>query len=236
MSVVFRIKGLHFYLSTPSRNTAAQCSSPKQYESVDTLDEIDRRNEYVLNPLNSKNSSKSPKHFSIYHHQFINNSNKSFYFNSYHSYRSPRRSSTRTDEQLYLNSSIYLNNYIHKRSSITINNNDPAFLFGNSIIRSNKADVLNVFDQQLLIGDNKNTYVNQYGVIIDEDGPFWPEHYRILHPTPKLLSRELTRKEFYLSPSISSKKKQRKKSEAYNDVYFEIQCFSLYSKKRRRKK
>jgi hypothetical protein len=211
MSVVIRIKGLHFYLSTPSITSAGQTPPSKQEESVNTWNEIDRRNEHVLNPLNSKYSSSSQNHFSIYHHQFTKNSNKSFYLNSYHSYRLRRRSSQQTDDQNSVNPSIYLNNYINKQSSLAPINNDPSFLLGNSIIKSNKADILNIFDQQLLNGDDTNIYVDKNGVIIDENGPFWPESYRILYPTPKLLSRELTPKEFYLSPSMSSKKKRKTK-------------------------
>jgi hypothetical protein len=210
MSVVFRIKGLHFYLSSPSINSAGRCPSSKQRESVNTWDEIDRRNEHVLHPLNPKDSFKSQNHFSIYHHQFNNNSNKSFYLNSYHSYRPRRRSSHQTDDQIYLNPSIYLNKYINKQSSVAPVNNDQSLLSGNSIIKSNKADVLNTFDQQFINGDTSNIYANKYGVIIDENGPFWPENYRILHPTPKLLSRESAPKEFYLSASMSSKKKKKK--------------------------
>lgn len=209
MSLVFRIKGLHFYLSNPSINSVGQSSSSKQQESVDTWDEIDRRNEHVLYPLNPKSSTKISNRFSIYHHDFDRNSNKSFYLNSYRSYRPRRRSSQRSDERIYLNPSIYLNSYINKPTLTSSINNDPSFLFGNSIIKSNKADILTIFDQQLLNGDEANTYVNKHGIAIDEDGPFWPENYRILHPTPRLLSRELTPKEFYLSTPMSSKKKKR---------------------------
>ena len=209
MSVVFRIKGLHFYFSTPSTTSTGQSSPSYQEQSRDTWNEIDRRNEQILHPLNSLKSSKTAKHFSNSHDQLTRNSTKSFYFNSYHSYR-PRPQSS---EQIYLNPSIYLNRYINKQSSNTPINNDPTFLFGNSIIKSNKADILNVFDQQLLSGDNNNIYTDKYGVDINEDGPFWPENYRILHPTPRLLSRELTPKEFYLSPSISSKKREEQKGD-----------------------
>jgi len=201
MTVVFRIQGLHYYLSNPSITSVGQCSSSKQEESADIWNEIDRRNDQVLNPINT---STSPKHFSIPYHQLSKYSNKSFYLNSYHSYRQRPQSSQRTDDSIYLNPSIYLNNYINKQSSLNSINNDPTFLFGNSIIKSNKADVLNIFDQQLLAGQTVSTYTDENGVLIDEDGPFWPENYRILYPTPKLLSREVTPKEFYLSPSMSS--------------------------------
>ena len=63
-------------------------------------------------------------------------------------------------------------------------------------------------ERQSVNDENSNAYANKYGVIINEDGPFWPRDYRILHPTPKLLSRELTPKEFYLTVNkllVSSK-------------------------------
>ena len=63
MSIVLRIKGLHFYLSSPPTNSAGQCLPSKQHESGDTWDEIDRRNEHVLHPINSKDSFKSHKTF-----------------------------------------------------------------------------------------------------------------------------------------------------------------------------
>jgi hypothetical protein len=212
MSLVFRINGLHFYLSSPPINSVGQYSpsvqpqEQKQAEVVDTWNEIDRRNEHVLHPFNSKDCSKSPNHFSISPDQFNKNSNKTFTLNSYHSYRPRRRSSQHTDDQIYLNPTSYLNPYINKQSSLPPINNDPSFIFGNSIVKSNKAETLNIFDQQLTDGDTTTTYANKYGVIIDEDGPFWPDNHRILHPTPKLLTRELTPKEFYLSTSMSSKK------------------------------
>ena len=106
--------------------------------------------------------------------------------------------------QLFISINILINNHQYYQL-ILIHH----FLFGNSIIKSNKADILNIFDQQLIDGDNTNIYVNKHGVIIDDNGPFWPENYRILHATPKLLSRELTPKEFYLSSSMSSKKRKK---------------------------
>ncbi|CAF3461826.1 unnamed protein product, partial [Rotaria sp. Silwood2] len=136
-------------------------------------------------------------------------STKPFYLNSYHSYRPlPQSSLQSLDDQINMNPSIYINKYINKQSSILSINNQSSILYGNSIIKSNKASVLNIFDQQLFDEHSSNTYVNKHGIIIDEDGPFWPENYRILHPTPKLLSRELTPKEFYLSSSMSSKKRK----------------------------
>ncbi|CAF4990026.1 unnamed protein product, partial [Rotaria sp. Silwood1] len=202
----FRIKGVNFYLSSSSINSSDQCSSVKQEEIIDRWDEINRRNENVLHPVKSKQIYQSENDFSNNnnnHKAFNDLSTKPFYINSYHSYRPLPDLSINTDQQININPSIYINKYINKQSSFMSINNDSTLLYGNSIIKSNKANVLNIFDQQLLDGYSTNTYVNKHGIIIDEDGPFWPENYRILHPTPKLLSRELTPKEFYLSSSMS---------------------------------
>lgn len=187
MSNVIRLHGLNFYLTKPSMITTEQCPPLPFETNREIWNEIDRRNEQILS------STKT------------NYSRNSFYFNCFPSYHQRPPSSF---EQITVNSSIYANSYSNKQSSITPSHNDPTLLFGNSIIKSNKADILTIFDQQLLTGDQSNTYTNKYGVTISEDGPFWPENYRILHPTPRLLSRELTPKEFYLSPSVSSKEKQ----------------------------
>ncbi|CAF1520003.1 unnamed protein product, partial [Rotaria sp. Silwood1] len=80
--------------------------------------------------------------------------------------------SINTDQQININPSIYINKYINKQSSFMSINNDSTLLYGNSIIKSNKATILNIFDQQLLDGHSTNTYVNKHGIIIDEDGPF----------------------------------------------------------------
>ncbi|CAF0947049.1 unnamed protein product [Rotaria sordida] len=184
-----------------------ECSPPKSQESIDTWNEINRRNENVLNPAKSKHISQSQNHFSTNnHHNTLNDlSDKPFYLNSYHSYRRLPESSQTTDDEININPSIYIQKYTNKQqSSIISNTNDSSILFGNSIIKSNKASILNIFDQQLLDGDYKNSYVNKHGIRIDEDGPFWPDNYQILHPTPKFLSRELIPKEFYLSSSITN--------------------------------
>ncbi|CAF5134148.1 unnamed protein product, partial [Rotaria sp. Silwood1] len=181
------------------------CSPVKQEEIIDRWDEINRRNENVLHPVKSKQIYQSENDFSNNnnHKAFNDLSTKPFYINSYHSYRPLPDLSINTDQRININPSIYINKYINKQSSFMSINNDSTLLYGNSIIKSNKATILNIFDQQLLDGYSTNTYVNKHGIIIDEDGPFWPENYRILHPTPKLLSRELTPKEFYLSSSMS---------------------------------
>ncbi|CAF1187108.1 unnamed protein product [Adineta steineri] len=180
-----------------------QCPPLQQADTVDKWSEIDRRNARVLHPLNSKNSFTAQKRLSTYY-QFEKNSNKSFYFNSYHSYRSRRRSSQPTDDQNCMSPTMYLNKYMNKASSVPPINNNLSFVFGNSIIKSNKAEVLNIFEQKFTKGDKSNIYVDKNGVIITEDGPFWPDNYRILHPTPKLLSRELLQDEFNLSSSTSN--------------------------------
>ncbi|CAF1315913.1 unnamed protein product [Adineta ricciae] len=204
MSVVFRINGLHFYLSSTSPPSTGQCPPLKQEASVDTWSEIDRRNARVLHPLYSKYTSTAPKRFASYYHQFDKDSNKSFYFDSYHSYHCQRRSSQPTDDQDFMTPTAYLNKYMNKPLTIPPINNDATLLFGNSIIKSNKADVLSTFERNALSGDNTHVYVDKNGVVITEDGPFWPETYRILHPTPKLLSRDLKQESFYLSSSVSN--------------------------------
>lgn len=195
-STMIRIHGFNFYISNPSMISVGRYS-PLPIELNRTIwNEIDRRNAHVLQSAQtfSKTIDRLP---SI-------TSNKNFDFNSYHSYHHRPSSSTSTQINSLQTSSLYHN----KQSNLTSINhlNEQNLLFGNSIIKSNKADILNIFDQQFLTGDQCNTYTNKYGVLINEDGPFWPENYRILHPTPRLLTRELTPKEFYLSPSMSSKK------------------------------
>lgn len=194
MSNVIRLHGLNFYLSQPSMINIESCPAISFESDSDIWKEVDRRNDHILSSVKAKDNSR-----------LIPYSRNSFYFNSYPSYHQRPPSST---EQTTGNSSIHVNNYLNKQSTILSNHNDPTLLFGNSIIKSNKADIITLFEQQFLTGEQSNAYTNKYGVRINEDGPFWPENYRILHPTPRLLSRELTPKEFYLSPSMSSKEKQ----------------------------
>ena len=203
MSTMMRIHGFNFYVSNPSMISVGRCSLPLPNEFNRTIwNEIDRRNEQVLQI--ARKSSQTANTFSKRVHRLPSiDSNNSFYFNSYHSYHHRPSSSTSVQTNSLQPSSIYLK----QQSNLTSINNDQTLLFGNSIIKSNKADILNLFDQQFLTGDQCNNYRNKYGVSINEDGPFWPENYRILHPTPRLLSREVTPKEFYLSPSMSSKQK-----------------------------
>lgn len=178
----------------------------KQQETIDKLAEINRRNETILHPIKCQDISESQVDISNRHYPLNDISNKPFYLNSYHSYRPLREFLQQTDDQNYMNPSIYLNKYTNKNSTVVSINSESSILFGNSIIKSNKATVLNIFDRQLLNGEQTNTYVNKYGITIDVNGPFWPENFQILHPAPKLLTRERTPKEFYLSSSISGKK------------------------------
>ena len=69
---------------------------------------------------------------------------------------------------------VYLNKYGSKPLALPSMTADTPFLFGNSIVKSNKADALNTFERNLLSGDNNTTYADKNGVIITEDGPFWP--------------------------------------------------------------
>ncbi|CAF3574176.1 unnamed protein product [Rotaria socialis] len=184
-----------------------QSSLIKHQETVDALSEIDRRNDNVLHPVKSKPISESQNDFSLCRQSMNEISNKPFYLNSYHSYRPLREFLRQTDDQNYMNPSMYLNKHTTNPSPVVSINSNSSILLGNSIIKSNKATLLNISDQQFLNGDDSNNYTNKYGINIDDNGPFWPETYRILHPTPKLLSRELTPKEFYLSPTMSSKKR-----------------------------
>ncbi|CAF3724533.1 unnamed protein product [Rotaria sp. Silwood1] len=91
-------------------------------------------------------------------------STKPFYLNCYHSYRPLPDLSINSDQQIDINPSIYINKYINKQSSFMLINNDSTLLYGNSIIKSNKATILNIFDQQLLDGYATNTYVNKHGI------------------------------------------------------------------------
>lgn len=181
----------------------------------DPYSEIDRRNQRVLHPLNAKDSYGTSTHHTsfIYHKNKLSSS--SFNLETYHSYCHRRRdSSQRTEEYFFKNSTNHSKKLQEKRTQLsTITSSNADFLYGNSIIKSNKEDVLNILEQQSTLGGTSNTYTNRHGVIIGEDGPFWPREFRILHPTPKLLTRELTPKEFYFTvtnTALSSKLQKKK--------------------------
>lgn len=203
---VFRIKGLHYYLSVPS-STAYRTSQSIRSETVqeesseDPWSEIDRRNDDVLQPIRKRNAKKSSTRLSIYS-DFTSKPTKGYHLNSYHHYRTRGKSSEQAEDPTsIMNPAAYLNKYANKPSTLTHLQSDSTFLFGNSIVKSNKAEALTAFEQQLLNGDDSHIFVNKHGVIISEDGPFWPDSFRILHPTPRFTHRNSLGKEFYLPPA-----------------------------------
>ena len=197
MALTIRIKHYFYYF----KRRANQRSGEHNGRTVDPRTEIDRRNQRILYPLNAKDSYGSDKNPGTFHYQKGKFSSNSFNLESYNSYCTNHRSIQRgSDENLLDQSSIYFQPSNDKR--ITGNSNST-FIYGNSIIKTNKAVILAILEQQANSGDNSNNYTNKYGVVINSDGPFWPHDYRILHPTPKLLSRELTPKEFYFTVLLS---------------------------------
>ncbi|CAF0779774.1 unnamed protein product [Rotaria sp. Silwood1] len=200
---------LHFYFPSILINRAGQHLPSHQIETNahhnDPLSEIERRNQRVLHPLNAKESYGTQNHLPTFDPQRNKFSSNDFNLESYTSFcRRRRLSSNRNDEHLLDDSSFDVQNLRGKRVPLTSINRDSLFLYGNSILKSNKADIINLLDQRTNNGENTTPYVNKYGIIIGEDGPFWPHNFRILHPTPKFLSRELTPKEFYLTITNSS--------------------------------
>lgn len=214
MSLVLQSHGFHHnFYSSLFKIRAGQHLSSQQTDnntrSGDSWNEIDRRNQRILYPLNAKDSYGTQKYHSAFNYEKNKLSSNSFNLESYNSFCRHQRSLQRNDEHLINNSEAYFQTLHDKRTLLpSSNNNNSSFLYGNSIIKTNKADILSLLEKQSNSGDNSNTYVNKHGVIIDEDGPFWPRDYRILYPTPKLLRRELTPKEFYLiiSNSVLSSK------------------------------
>ena len=191
--------------SCPSINRAGQRLSSHPTETNnghnDPWSEIDRRNQRVLHPLNAKDSYGTKNHLPTFNHQRNKLASNSFNLESYNSYCRRRLSSQRNDGQLLEDSFQKLHD---KQGSFNLVNNNASFLYANNLLESNKTELMTKMEQQLVNGENSNTYTNKYGVTINEDGPFWPRDFRILHPTPKLLSRELTPKEFYLTVNKSS--------------------------------
>ncbi|UJR33784.1 hypothetical protein I4U23_021210 [Adineta vaga] len=178
--------------------------------------EIDRRNRSVLGTQNSKDSSETRDYSSTINYQKSTQLNHSFDFDSC-GYRRRRRYSLQNNDNPLQNSSFHFQNLQDKRTLLTSTNNESSscvLLYGNSTIKSNKSDILNLLDQQSTFNGNSTTFVNRHGVIISEDGPFWPCDHRIFHPTPKLNTRELSPKEFYSTTdesSLNSKFKLNKK-------------------------
>ncbi|CAF3266310.1 unnamed protein product [Rotaria socialis] len=188
---------------------AGQHFSPQQIENngrqSDPWSEIDRRNQRVLYPLNAKESYGAQNHLPKFNGQKNKFSSGSFNLDSYTNYCLRRRlSSNRNDEQLLEDASVDLQNFHSKRQFQTIIKKDSSFLYGNNLLKSSKSDLISIFDQRSINGETTGTYANKHGVIISLDGPFWPRDFRILHPTPKLLSRELAPTEFYFTVTNSS--------------------------------
>lgn len=212
MALILQLHNHHSsYYRSLFKFRAGQRLPSQQTDNVrsnDTRTEIDRRNQRILYPLNAKDSYGTQNYHSSFNYQKTKLSSNSFNLESYNSFCRNQRSLQRHDEHS-------INNFHHDKRTLlpTNNNNDnnnTMFLYGNSIIKTNKADILSILEQRSNSGDNSHTYINKYGVIIDEDGPFWPRDYRILYPTPKLLSREMLPKEFYLTANnslLSSKSK-----------------------------
>ena len=206
MSFAFRLNGLHFYFSASSFRSAGQRNSSQQLETslrqADPWNEIDRRNQRVLCPLNAKETYGTSHQLRKLSYSKSKLSSQSFTLEPFHTSPRRRRSSPPVDDQSTNDSSNSYPKLQDKRLTGPSTNHEFAFLYGNSIIKSNKAGLLHLFESD----DQLHTYVNKYGVIISIDGPFWPQDFRILHATPRLLSRELTPKEFYLptnNPSSS---------------------------------
>ena len=147
--------------------------------------------------MNAKDSYGTQNYHSSLNYQRSKLSSHSFNLETYNSYC--RRSLNRTNEHSLDDSTHHFPSlHEHEHRTTTNNNTNSSSQCLNQFTRSNKADILKNLQQQLSSGDPTGTYSNKYGVIITGDGPFWPRDYRILHPPPKLLSRELTPKEFYL--------------------------------------
>jgi len=224
ISLVIRLHDLYFYYLSLLKNRAGQRHPSQTTENNvrqgDQWNEIDRRNQRVLYPLNAKESYGAQNPYSTFNYQKNKLSSHTFNLESYHTFFRRGLSSQRNDEPTLKNSE---NSFQNKRTLLTSNNNTSPFLYGNNIVKTNKVDILNFLEQQTNTGDSSNIYVNKHGIIINANGPFWPRNFSILYPTPKLLSRELTPKEFYLivnnsllsskSNHSNNKVKEKKKKE-----------------------
>ena len=209
MSFAFRIHGLHFYFtsssSSSSINRAGQRLTNGQQtdshgHSNDPWNEIDQRNQRVLHPLNAKDTYGAIRRTRTFNYPKTHLSDHSFNLDALQNFSRRRRSSQANDDMSSFDSSSTYQKYLDKRFAGHSTNSDLSFLYGNSVVQSNKGKLLSLFAN----GD-LTIYVNKHGVMISEDGPFWPRDYRILHPTPRLLTRELSPKEFYLTvPTATS--------------------------------
>jgi hypothetical protein len=225
--LVFRFHRLYFYYRSRAGQRHPSQSTENNVRQIDQWNEIDRRNQRVLYPLNAKESYGAQNYYSSINYQKNKLSSRNFNLEPYHAVYRRRISSQRNNEHTFDDSELsFQNNRILLTSN---NNNNSPFLYGNSIIKTNKADILNYLEQQANTLGSSNIYVNKDGVIITGYGPFWPRDFRILHPTPKLLSRELTPKEFYLivtnsllsSKSNHSNNKVKEKKKRKQNVFMQ---------------
>ncbi|CAF1456149.1 unnamed protein product [Didymodactylos carnosus] len=201
-TVVFRIKGINFYLSDQTPTTTV--ISTNSY--IDPWSEIDLRNQRILHPLNQKQYSNGHIRF----HNYQNSKYLSDFdlenFSSYNRQYSRQQQQQQQNDQLLLHGSINHWSQTFDSSSryymVDSNKNDNSFLIGNSIVKSNKEDLLIALDCSKL--DN-GKFINKYGIEFDEHGPFWPKEFKILHPTPKLVSQSYQNKEYYLMSNLNVK-------------------------------
>jgi hypothetical protein len=196
MSFAFRVNGFNYYLPPLSSSSRARsvCFPVHENSSTELRHAIDRHNEQVLRAhcrADSLCQSEALRRFDPT--------------------RSTRRgSSPMTDERptVAVFSSGYLSKYMNKSPASMPLQADRTLVLGNSIIKSNKAETLHAFEQQSGNGVRPETYVDRHGVLIDEHGPFWPETFDILHPTPKLTHRRSPTHEPYASRPITSRNAQ----------------------------
>lgn len=163
---------------------------------TDPWNEIDQRNQRLLHPLNAKDTYGSNVNGRSFHYSKNKLSNHSFNLDALQNLSRRRRASHSNDDVFTFDSSNSFQTYLDKRFSGHQTNSDGSLTLGNIVITSNKSKLIHLFEN----GD-LSIYVTKHGVMINEDGPFWPRDYRILHPTPRLLTRELSPKEFYLTVS-----------------------------------
>ena len=204
MSFAFRINGLHYFFPSTSADRAGHRLSQNQpietnSHATDPWSEIDQRNQRLLHPLNAKDTYGSNGHARSFHQPKARLSSHTFSLDALQGLARRHRASHSNDDVFTLDSSNSFQNYLDKRFSGHPTNSDLSFMCANAVIISNKSKLIHLFES----GD-LTVYVTKYGVTINEDGPFWPRDYRILHPTPRLLTRELSPKEFYLTVSNSS--------------------------------
>ena len=202
MSLVFRIQGLNFYLSSSSSsvsnvNHRPPFAQPSHPLSRAFFDDIDRRNERVLHSLGSQSTTALP---SI-------SPTSAVCLEAAENARARRQSPFHWDTK----ASNVVQNCTNEHRSDVSNNSDSSVSLDINAIRSNKASILHLLKQNIVDRGNSKMCVEKNGVIVSEDGPFWPENHRLLHPTPKLPTRHLTQQEESpLSSSVSGKRNDRR--------------------------